>query len=179
MSNLPHEFFRVHHRHSYTQYNTNDGFYTRESYQYGRLPPPQWLNKQTFEDHISRAKPAKGLTTPFISMFDSFTRACNLARRLKARGYEDVFIARIEPERLDVITIELRFEGGTVWLPAWMAENGFVLTSTPVVRRVLGVGEGIGQVSEWFAIDYVPAECVRVVEDPAIKTVPAVLSGKR
>jgi hypothetical protein len=143
MSNLPHEFFRVHHRHSYTQYNTNDGFYTHESYQFGRLPPPQWLNKQTFENHISRAKPANGLTAPFISMFDSFTHACNLARWLKAGGYKDVIIARIEPGRLDAITIELRFEGGTVWLPAWMAE------------------------------------CVSVVEDPAIKTVPAVLSGKR
>ncbi|KAF2829314.1 hypothetical protein CC86DRAFT_437074 [Ophiobolus disseminans] len=167
-SQPPTSFFRVHYLHAFTQYTHEDGFHTRESYQYGRLAPAQWLNKQTIEDHISGAKSTDGLRTPFISLLDDFTRACNLAHRMKRKGYKNVYIARIEPGYLTAITIELHFEDRTILLHAWMAESGFVVFSTRAVRAILGVDESMGHASEWFAIECVPAECVGLVEDLAI-----------
>jgi hypothetical protein len=173
----PREFYRVHHRDSFTFYHHGTGFQTRESYQFGRLSPPQWLNKQRFQAHVAGAIPVDRFVTPFISMFDNFTRAYDLALTWQNKGYQNVFIARIRPGRLDAIEIELQFQHGTISLPAWMSD-GVIVIATMDVRVYLGMEEGRSDMAEWFVVEDIPAEWISIVEDVSIEAVPIGLSGK-
>jgi hypothetical protein len=134
----PHEFIRVHHRNAFTSYRNDSGFQIYEPYQTSYLPLAQWFNKTTFEAHATGVESAEGLTTRFISMFDNFARACDLAQSWRAECFQDVFIAHIRPGRMDAIEIELKFEEGTLWLPVWM-NDGMIMVSTSDVRFYLGV----------------------------------------
>jgi hypothetical protein len=48
----------------------------------------------------------------------------------------------------------------TVHLPVWKESGGTIFISTPDVRRYLGVQVAISQSSEWFALNFIPAEMI-------------------
>jgi hypothetical protein len=76
-------------------------------------------------------------------------------------GDRGIFMAKIDARSLEPSTLPLRFGHGTVRLPAWECRyGGPTFVSTSDVRRLLGVRVTVSQLSEWFALDYIPTDMI-------------------
>jgi hypothetical protein len=70
-------------------------------------------------------------------------------------------MAEIDARSLRPTTLLLRFPHGTVHLPVWECRyGGTIFVSTRDARRHLGVRVAVSQLSEWFALDYIPTEMI-------------------
>ncbi|OIW31545.1 hypothetical protein CONLIGDRAFT_667429 [Coniochaeta ligniaria NRRL 30616] len=151
---LPLYFYRVQHDRSATDENPDGSFSCRyrlqEDYSDFRYALHRHL---TWKDRRA---------TPFISVFNNGYLAEERARFHVNSGDTGVHTCRIDPRMLREGYLELRpFEmPGAVRLPVWMWGSRCTFVSTADVRKYLGVRDGIGQNSEWFALGVIPAGMV-------------------
>ena len=68
--------------------------------------------------------------------------------------------AQISSQSLIPTLLSIEFKDGTVHLPAWRGHGGPIFVSTIEVQQYLGVRLEISQASEWFGLEFIPAEMI-------------------
>ncbi|KAI1258881.1 hypothetical protein F5Y18DRAFT_433900 [Xylariaceae sp. FL1019] len=145
-------FFRVQHDRSFTLWSDVAGFESRAHYlmDYSYWITPKLNLHLCWENRSSEP-------TPFISVFDNEADAYSRALFHAKRKDRNVFIAKITVPKLEATFLLIRFQEGTVQLPAWEdRSSGCVFLSTADVRKHLKIPQAISQLSEWFALDEIP-----------------------
>lgn len=118
------------------------------------------------------------ISTPSsLTNFNSTEDAVSLAWAHILRRRSGIHSSKIETKTLRPQHLEIRFGDTTVRLPVWVGEGGCTFLSFSDVRKYLGATEDDGVMrdvrrylgdreregvdSEWFALDFIPAELVR------------------
>ncbi|KAI0160810.1 hypothetical protein GGR57DRAFT_456333 [Xylariaceae sp. FL1272] len=158
-SKPPAHFFRVQHDRSFTFWSDIDGFASKAHY---LMDLSYWIKAKLilhlcWEDRSLES-------TPYISVFDNKGDAENRALFHVRRKDRNVFIAKITVKQLEEISLPIHFLEGTVQLPAWKDRlSGCVFLSTADVRKHLKIPLETSQLSEWFALDDIPAMLIEAV----------------
>lgn len=108
-----------------------------------------------------KARPLEA--TPYISLFDNFDDAFKRAQFHVKKGCQGVFIAEIKPKSLVKTEWGIGFANEDVMLPVWESEERDAFIATSAIREHLRVDFRISQVSEWFAVNYIPSDMIRIV----------------
>ncbi|KAI1307465.1 hypothetical protein F5Y03DRAFT_120956 [Xylaria venustula] len=157
----PTSFFRVQHKGSFTFYHASGegGFESRAHY---CMVYSHWINEGKFNRHLDW-EDTSSEPTPFISVLDNERDAKSWAAKCFANGHREIIIAQITGQNLEAIDLPIEFQGCTVHLPAWKDPSGCILLSTSDVRKHLRVSVRISRLSEWFALDFIPATMIKNV----------------
>ncbi|KNG89135.1 hypothetical protein ANOM_002999 [Aspergillus nomiae NRRL 13137] len=157
MSQLPYQFFRCQHDGPFTWFSPWEGFESRGHY---HLPLSHWLNREKIEEHLDwRRRPLQ--PSPFISVFNNEYDANRRAQYHVGHGCSGVFVAEIDTTTLEPVLLPITFAHETVQLPVWTNSDNTTFISTRAVRWHLGVSHSVSQLSEWFALNYIPASMIR------------------
>ncbi|OGM48684.1 hypothetical protein ABOM_001966 [Aspergillus bombycis] len=119
-----------------------------------------WLNRAKIEEHLDWHR-CLIQPSPFISVFNNEHDANRRAQYHVDRGCSGVFVAEIDTSFLEPVTLQINFAHETVQLPVWKNYENTTFISTQAVRRHLGVSHSVSQLSEWFALEYIPASMIR------------------
>ncbi|KAB8210932.1 hypothetical protein BDV34DRAFT_220107 [Aspergillus parasiticus] len=153
---LPRQFFRCQHDGSFTSFGPREGF---ESGGHCDTSLSYWLNRGNILEHIDwDRRPLEPL--PFISVFDNEDDVYDLAGHHQDLRRSGIIIAKINTSTLERAFLQINFEDRTVQLPVWTNNECATFISTDALREHLEVPEWIGQRSEWFALDYIPASMI-------------------
>ncbi|KKA22510.1 hypothetical protein T310_3453 [Rasamsonia emersonii CBS 393.64] len=150
---LPRYFYRVQTPDSFTYYDTESGFESRGHY---LMPLSHWINRGRFERHLDW-NDRSSEPTPFISVFDNEKDAQKRVDFYISHGRPWVLLARIDTSSLHADALEIEFADRLVQLPVWRNDGGVIFVSMEAVWRHFGVNPRVGQRSEWFALDSIPA----------------------
>lgn len=90
----------------------------------------------------------------------STAEARRRAQRHRQLGHRGVFIAQINAPSWKPTVLRIRSSEGITHLPAWESPENTLFLSTIDVRQYLGVRPAVSQVSEWFALDCIPATMI-------------------
>lgn len=86
--------------------------------------------------------------------------ATRRAQRHRQLGHRGVFIAQINAPSWKPTVLRIKSSEGITPLSAWESPENTLFLSTIDVRRYLGVRPAVSQVSEWFALDCIPATMI-------------------
>lgn len=131
----PHNIVLYHN--AFITYDPSYSIATRGPDLLGYALPVQYLTKQRFEVHASGDKSHERSTTPFISIFQNFARACELVQVYIMRGHHNMCTMRIVPKHMAAMKTRLASKDGAMWLPTWLGEGCTVFVSMREVRRFL------------------------------------------
>jgi len=167
-------FYRVQHRDSFTKFDPAYGFESNARYV---MAYDLWINKENLERHLDWNDRSKK-PTPFVSVFDNFGmtmtqrldwyrpdsnlgEAEEWARSLVDSGFYDVRIVEICPGLLQRYIVPFNNE---VDLPVWISVEKTLFIKTGDAREHLGVQNAMSQLSEWFAIEWIPANMISRIQ---------------
>lgn len=158
MSRPPKYLYRAQHDLSAIVENRDGSFKAGQHY-------PQEYLVQNFERLLNHHLNWAIKLSPFISLFDNITDAKRRREYFLEEGQTGAHIRVIEPgtTRREFLQVHQR-GGGEVSLPVWTSETGCRFFSATDANQHLNVS--YYQSSEWFAIDFIPEENVRLNIEP-------------
>ncbi|KAB8222444.1 hypothetical protein BDV33DRAFT_201430 [Aspergillus novoparasiticus] len=154
---LPRQFFRCQHDGSFTSFGPREGF---ESGGHCDTSLSYWLNRGNILGHIDWDSRPWNRCLLFLSLITRVNDVYTLAGHHQDLRHSGIIVAKINTSTLKRAFLQINFEDRTVQLPVWTNDERATFISTDALREHLEVPEWIGQRSEWFALDYIPASMI-------------------